>query len=389
MAFTDPDKDRGVSGGVIPERFGNRNAPSAMYAAFSPDFDFNGELVGGQFWDERAANLTEQAKGPFLNPLEMNNPDQAAVLDKIKNASYASLFDQVCGGDTESQYTCMANAIAAFENTHELNKFSSKFDQSILNPTLLTVQERKGQLLFNGRGRCFICHPEPIFTDFDAENIGVPSNLGMMGNTPALQHYYPLYYSPPVPEFNPAGLNFTDVGKAGNPSIPAVLQPVVKGQMKAPTLRNVELTAPYMHNGVFKDLKTVVHFYNTRDVLGNCAVRTNPQPGVNCWPTPEVLVNMNVVIGNLRLTDDEENDIVAFLLTFTDSFGSQQARTKGDVDDKPGLDVGDGLFAMQAVAGLRQFTAVQESSADVDGSGTLDVGDCLLILQAVAGLRTI
>ncbi len=329
FAFTEPDKTRGVSGGATAGRFGNRNAPSAAYAAFSPEFGFvAGKFAGGQFWDGRATNLTEQAKGPFLNPLEMNNTGQTEVLNKIQAASYASLFNTVCGAQSD-QYTCMAAAITAFEKTPLLNKFSSKFD---LNPAGLTAQEQNGHTLFIGKGKCEICHKStigpfaanPLFTDFTFNNIGVPSNLGMLGDTAALQAYFPFYYPPLAPEFNAAGLNFVDTGLANNPAIPVVLQPSVQGLMKAPTLRNIELTSPYMHNGVFRTLKEVVHFYNTRDVLGNCANTLVPQPGVNCWPAPEVPNNLNKDIGNLGLTDAEENDIVAFLLTLTDSSVSQQ-----------------------------------------------------------------
>ncbi len=330
VAFTDPDKDRGVSQGANTSRFGNRNAPSTMYAAFSPDFVlFGAGFIGGQFWDERAANLTEQAKGPFLNKLEMNNTNEAEVLDKIRNSAYKDLFNATCGNQSypDGQYTCMADALAAFENTPEMNKFNSKFD---LDQANMTLEEMKGFNLFNGKGKCSLCHPlgptpsSTIFTDFDAENIGVPSNLGMLrNNMTALQYYFPFYFPPLVPEFNSAGLNFVDIGLGGNTNVPAALQPLVRGAMKAPTLRNVELTAPYMHNGVFRNLKTVVHFYNTRDVLGSCEGSTNPQPGVNCWPAPEVLPNMNTVIGNLQLTDAEENEIVAFLKTLTDGYVPQ------------------------------------------------------------------
>jgi len=325
VAFTEPDKSRGVSEGVIAGRFGNRNAPSTAYASFSPQFSFEGGVIfrGGQFWDGRAANLTEQAKGPFLNSLEMNNPDMITVLNKINASAYASLFNRVCGQtDIESRYTCMADAIAAFEKTPELNKFNSKFDLTVglNNPADLTAQEFRGLQLFRGKAKCIVCHAEPFFTDFDYENIGVPSNLGMSGDSPALQNYFPFYYPPIAPGFNPAGLNFVDTGLAGNPAVPDIQKPGARGKMKAPTLRNVILTAPYMHNGVFRTLEQVVHFYNTRDILGNCANTAGAQPGVNCWPAPEVLDNRNPVIGDLQLTDDEETDVVAFLKTLTDDF---------------------------------------------------------------------
>ena len=117
-----------------PAGSSTRNSPSAAYAAFFPTFTLKGGILGGQFWDGRAADLTEQAKGPFLNPVEMNNTSQAQVIGKIALAAYASLFEQVCGpnafdpANTEISYNCMAASIAAFEGTSELNKFTSKFD---------------------------------------------------------------------------------------------------------------------------------------------------------------------------------------------------------------------------------------------------------------------
>ena len=98
--FADPDTDIPVSQGIVPTRFGNRNSPSAAYAAFSPVFyyDEDEELyIGGQFWDGRAATLADQAKGPFLNPLEMKNPNKKTVVRRVKKSDCASLFLDVYG----------------------------------------------------------------------------------------------------------------------------------------------------------------------------------------------------------------------------------------------------------------------------------------------------
>jgi cytochrome c peroxidase len=123
FGFADPDSSRAVSQGAIPERFGNRNSPTAAYAAYSPDFYYDeseGMYIGGQFWDGRADNLSEQAKGPFLNPLEMNNPSKAAVIQKIRHSTYADLFEDVYPGtlnDVETAYNNAADAIAAYEKS--------------------------------------------------------------------------------------------------------------------------------------------------------------------------------------------------------------------------------------------------------------------------------
>jgi cytochrome c peroxidase len=99
------------------------------------------------------------------------------------------------------------------------------------------------------------------------------------------------------------------------------------GKQKVPTLRNVDLrpfagaTKAYMHNGVFKSLEQVVHFYNTRDVLPRCESTPGPVFGVNCWPAPEVLQTMNTdELGNLGLSRAEEAALVAFMRTLSDGY---------------------------------------------------------------------
>ena len=93
------------------------------------------------------------------------------------------------------------------------------------------------------------------------------------------------------------------------------------GKQKVMSLRNIELTAPYMHNGVFQTLEQVVHFYNTRDILGTCVDNNDPGFGVTCWPAPEFTDNVNTEeLGDLELSPQDEADIVAYLKTFTDGY---------------------------------------------------------------------
>lgn len=309
FGFAEPDQNLPVSEGVIPGRFGTRNSPSAAYAVFNGEFTLKSGIKGGQFWDGRAANLVEQAKGPFVNPVEMNNPDRASVISKIEAATYADLFEQECGpnafdpANVDSSYQCMAEAIAAFEGTDELNKFTSKFDAFKAGLVELTPQEERGRKLFSGSGKCGHCHPakstshQPIvFSDFKYHNIGIPKNTE-----------FPFSLLPP---------EFVDLGLGG-----FLNDPKQNGRFKTSHLRNIELTAPYMHNGVLKTLKEVVHFYNTRDTLGECVGNPGEVFGVTCWPAPEVDDNLDSsFVGDLGLTSEEEDDIVAFMLTFTDGF---------------------------------------------------------------------
>jgi cytochrome c peroxidase len=266
--------------------------------------------MGGQFWDGRADNLTEQAKGPFLNPVEMNNLNRGQVIGKIANRPYADLFKLVCGLDAfdpanvDASYDCMAEAIAAFEKTEFFSPFTSKFDDVEAGLAVFTPQEQLGQDLFNGRAKCAHCHTAKasgedrvLFTDFKYHNLGLPENRYI---------------------FDLVGAPFTDLGLGG-----FLNDPKQYGKFKNPHLRNIELTPPYMHNGVLTSLKQVVHFYNTRDVLDVCdPALGNKDPGFGntCWPAPEIPETMDSsFLGDLKLTDAEEDAIVAFMLTFTDS----------------------------------------------------------------------
>ncbi len=311
--FADPDTDstRPVSEGAVAGRFGNRNAPTAAYAALNPDFTYDATAAnryhGGQFLDGRAANLEEQAKGPFLNPLEMANADKAAVIAKVRAAPYAALFERIYGAgalnDVDTAFDQVAQAIASFERSSELSPFTSRFDYYLAGQATLSAQELSGLALFQGKALCTECHllatvGRPLFTDFSYRNIGVPKNPDN-----------PVYATDPT---------FVDLGLGANPNL--VSTPSAEdGKFRVPTLRNVAVTAPYMHNGVLQTLEQVVNFYNTRD-----ANRCGPggTPLVDCWPDPEVdNANVNISqVGDLLLTPQEEADIVAFLKTLTDGY---------------------------------------------------------------------
>lgn len=317
----------GVYPGATGHRFGNRKPPAAAYAGFaeplhiSPD---EGIWEGGVFWDGRATGwtlgdpLAEQAMGPFLNPLEQNNPGMRQVVRKVFQSEYADLFEQVWGDgsldpvkDVYGSYERIARAIAAYERSSEVNPFSSKYDYYLAGQATLTDQEMLGLQLFEGQAMCAACHlsqPDDdqhpaLFTDYTYDNLGTPRN-------PDNQ-----FYNMP-PKWNPAGDDWVDYGlgaflaRAGYP--PEDYEPEL-GKHKVPTLRNVALEPydgfvnSYMHNGVFTTLEEVVHFYNTRDVED--------------WPEPEVPMNVNTdELGDLGLTPDEEAAIVAFLRTLSDGY---------------------------------------------------------------------
>jgi cytochrome c peroxidase len=229
-------------------------------------------------------------------------------------------------------------AISAYEFSPEVSPFTSKYDYVQAGKDQFTPQEKLGYELFRGKARCNECHrdggpgEEPLFTDFTASNLGVPRN-------PGLQYYYEgrpdqRNYSP-----NLAGAAYVDTGVGSflrtlqsdsgqlNPDSEWIkLAPKFEAKIQVPTLRNVDMrptpsfVKAYMHNGYFKSLKEVVHFYNTRDVLPECKAG-DPGEKVTCWPAPEDSTNLNKrQLGNLKLTDQEEDALVSFLKSLTDGY---------------------------------------------------------------------
>ena len=326
VGWTGPDPTIDLEGavyeGAVKGRFGNRKPPSSAYGGYSPNLhlDATNGWIGGMFWDGRATGLTlgdplaEQAIGPFLNPLEQNNLSAGVVVDKVKQSKYANLFMEVWGfqafDDTEKAYQMIGRSIAEYERSEEVSPFNSRFDTYLGTGNGLTTQETLGLSLFNGKAKCANCHTstaDPVsgrvmFTDFTYINIGVPKN-------PKNPFYSEL-------AFNPLGASWVDMGLGGYLKsagfVASVYEPEL-GKFKVPTLRNVDkrpstsFVKAYGHNGYFKSLQDIVHFYNTRDVTGAG------------WPAPEYAANMTSEVGNLGLTTTEEEAIVSFLKTLTDT----------------------------------------------------------------------
>ncbi|MBT9613092.1 MAG: c-type cytochrome [Burkholderiales bacterium] len=326
-AFSDPDQRAPTSKGVLAGRMGKRNTPSILYARFSPAFHFEPKekhYEGGQFWDGRAATLEVQAKGPMLNPLEMANPDPQTVVKKIRTASYAPLFETVFGkgalDQTDQAYMHIAEALAEFQRDRTFTPFSSKYDRYLAGQLKLSAQELRGLRLYENekKGNCAACHPNqpsttgapPLFTDFTYDNLGVPRN-------PA-NPFYRL-----AKAHNPEGEKFIDRGLGG-----ALNKRREDGKFKVPTLRNIALTAPYMHNGYFRTLEGVMAFYNNRDRRPLCKqpwVAEDEAMKRKCWPAPEVTRNVNRdELGRLGLTQRETDDIIAFMKTLTDGYAVEQ-----------------------------------------------------------------
>jgi cytochrome c peroxidase len=260
-------------------------------------------------------------------------------------------------------YDHWAQSISFFEASPRVSAFSSKFDAFLAHKYTMTADEMAGYKLFNGKGNCNSCHLDglsttltssqadtgapastrPLFTCFGYANLGLPLN-------PRDAFYYQT-----KPDFfgftpNPLGFGYRDLGlgtflrsgfgSAPNPNSDWVkFAPTSDGKMQTSTARDVALVPPqcptteapgpyfqkeFFHNGYIKSLKQLVHFYNTRDLYpfdvtsGHCPAGTTEK--VDCWPMPEVPNNMDMTVGMLGLSDQEENQIVAFMQTLSDGF---------------------------------------------------------------------
>lgn len=316
FGFVDPretDAGRAVSLGDDGVSLGDRNTPTASYAAFIPEFDreWDGDAEGGLFWDGRADTLEEQAGGPPLNPVEMGMADKPAVVARLKeNPNYVismqALFAPGVLEDAEAGYDAMTKAIAAFERTDVFAPFDSKYDRYLRGEVEFTKEEELGRVLFFSEQftNCAECHqlrwsqthPKETFTNYEYHNIGVPVNVAAR-------------------EVNGAK-DSTDKGLLQHPDVTDLEQ---MGKFRTPTLRNVAVTGPYMHNGVFEDLRTVVLFYNKYNSKDEMR-QINPETGEK-WRVPEIMHSLSVeeLTDGPALDDKRIDALVAFMKTLTDA----------------------------------------------------------------------
>ena len=356
------------------------SSPNLSGGFFGPDCasaPFGIFCIGGVFWDGRATGtaigpevfggdadlqgayagflgpLADQALGPFANDVEQNVPDGNTALagaefvcKHVKNARYAPLFELAWGDDPDCQhqpdleFKRIAVAISAFEHADEMNSFSSFRDFALANDADgafplddFSAAENLGHDLFfntvaNGGAGCASCHnsgapflvfnpdgtlsqnpdargeePNQIYADNSFHNIGLPPNPDAAN------------FSPTDPDLGLA--EFTHV--AGH-----------DGDFRTPTLRNVDMRRgngfpkAYMHNGYFKTLEQVVHFYNTQAQKPVCpASGFSAEQAIanNCWPAPETpsTLPLTGLVGDLGLTAQQEAALVAYLKTLTDT----------------------------------------------------------------------
>lgn len=238
----------------IEGRYTKRNTPSVLNMKNRPYY----------FWDGRAGSLEEQALKPIQNPDEMGLPIDEAVARLNKSPVYKSLFRKIFKQDPNEKN--LGAAFAAYENT--LETVDSKFDDWSNNLRNLTASEERGRELFvSDRSKCFDCHFREDFTDDDFKNIGL--------------------------------FNGKDLNDSGRFLITRNLEDL--GKFKTPGLRNIAVTAPYMHDGRFKTLEEVIEYYNNPAKLVPDAINTDP-----------------ALTQPLNFTAQEKKDLIAFLKTLTD-----------------------------------------------------------------------
>jgi len=316
------NRDNGVnkmaSLGDDNKSIGDRQAPSASYAKFSPNFHFDEKkqkFVGGQFWDGRASTLEDQAGGPPLNPAEMGMVNKKEVINRIKeNELYVSSFKTLFGNDIleddEKAYSALTQVIASFERTDSFSPFDSKYDRYLKGEYDLTPLEDLGKSLFfsNNNNSCASCHvlkgedkAGETFTNYEFHNIGTPANEALRAKN---------------------GVKELDKGLLNNPSVKNENE---RGKYKVPSLRNVAVTAPYMHNGVFSDLETVVKFY---DKYNNKENTINPETN-KLWDAPEVKETISLKeLKAKELNERKVEALVAFMKLLTDKKYEQLINNK-------------------------------------------------------------
>jgi cytochrome c peroxidase len=387
-AYTaDPVTDDGLPvpiGGRNMDQLGFRNAPSLRYASFTPPFSLTNGPLGGFFRDGRASSLATQAQQPFVTEFEMANQDAAEVVRRLQGspatlAAFVAAYGDGALNDPNTALEDMGLALATYEiEDPSFHPFTSKYDYWLQGQAQLTSQEQAGLDLFNNpaKGNCTACHPSQrqsydshaLFTDFTYDNIGVPRNWHIPANTAATVS--PIDGAPlsivlkPVDIPADAEYAYYDMGLCGpfepatgdadaRPNLSATTS--VCGLFKVPTLRNIAITSPYFHNGVFSDLHQVVEWYVTRDINDDTSNNPNPVPagpGGNPYVAagtfytaanggPDLYeyndlpagYDANVNVGEIpytpptfgggqapTLTPEEIDQVVAFLCTLTDGY---------------------------------------------------------------------
>jgi cytochrome c peroxidase len=285
---------------------GTRNAPTVINAIYFETM----------FWDGRSQDLEDQALHPFVNPVEMGLKDHQPILDIVRSdaeyvAAFKTVFDK---SGTDITMTEVTQAIAAFERT--LVSGNSPFDRWYYGgePDALTDAPKRGFDLFINQGRCVSCHvveqTQALFTDNRFHNIGVGIN-DIQQDVPELASEY-IKADLSAEEVDIKVLSDQRSSELGRFALTTTFDDL--GSFKTPTLRNIDLTAPYMHDGSIATLREVVVHYNNGGV-------TNEGDPVNDF--------LSGGIRPLNLTDEQIDDLVVFMEALTSPEIAKAAESSG------------------------------------------------------------
>ena len=266
-----------------------RNAPTVINAAYNGLLNYHqsyNPLQAPMFWDGRRKSLESQSLGPPTSFNEMRGDAYAeeltydSIIARLKNIpEYVALFNEAFGGGTNSiTKENLAKAIASFERT--IVSKNSPYDQYVRgNTSALDAQQKAGLMLFFGKANCVTCHSGPMFSDYNYYNLGIKNNDKRDSPDDGLNHTY----------------NF-----------------------RTPTLRNITLTAPYMHNGMHQTLEDVMEYYDK-------GITENPEGG-----------HIDAKIKSLHLSQDEITSIIAFMTSLTDESFDKEIPSQVPSGLKPG-----------------------------------------------------
>lgn len=316
-AFIDP-RNKGSNGAVSlgddGHSLGRRNSPTLTYVALIPDFEQmpDGNYRGGQFLDGRARHLRQQVNlngGPLLNPAEMMMPDFDSVISRIReNPAYESAYRRFFGDNILENppserflFTRIGQAIAAFEESDTFATFDSRYDHYLRGKIELSDDQAQGLSLF--KHHCSHCHSSSevhdsnheTFTNYLYYNIGVPINIQLAADR---------------------GDHSPDPGLLDNP---AVNDERHAGKFRTPGLRNVAVTAPYMHNGVFNTLQAAIKLHLHRGAKEQSPFPYNPETGLPWLETnyPSTLAITELMLAG-TLSDKDIDMLIQFLESLTD-----------------------------------------------------------------------
>ncbi|MDP3518071.1 MAG: cytochrome c peroxidase [Pseudohongiella sp.] len=306
-AFTDTRLNHvnsAASIGADGRSLGDRQAPSLSYAAQTPAMHEieDGKFAGGYFWDGRAVSLEQQAVSPLYSPIEMALPDVSVLKQRLLEKefyqqAFSTLFSDDIWNKPDALNDAFASAVAAYQRTEIFSPFDSRYDRYLRGEYKPTLPETIGMGLFFSQGfaNCSHCHqlntlPNSVgetFSNYQYENIGLAANTALR-------------------DANGKGADFVDSGF------------MEQGRFKVPSLRNVAVTAPYMHNGIFNELRTVLLFYNKFNTTGGTS-QINPETQ-QPWGEPEIdgHRDMEKLNGGIPLSRLHMDALEAFMRMLTD-----------------------------------------------------------------------